>query len=188
MKSGQRVRDDHYQWLVAGSENLNPRILAKSLAQMGANGKILWEWRPPYLPRRWKGSRVKLSSANPYTVVASLSKDFRDTVEKELALCVGPNSGASLDGLFGELGVRGVGIASLLAMGHSQSRGAVGFYLGFKIAESWERQSGPDELRMALPLDAVNPILEQLAQNYDGDDLKSDLLISMRAGLTKNWL
>jgi hypothetical protein len=178
VKPGQQVRDSHYQWLVAGSENLNPRILAKSLAQMGSNGKVLWEWRPPYLPRRWKGAQVKLSTANPYTVVASLSKDFRDMVETELARSLGPGSSSGLGGLFEELGVRGVGIASLLAMGHSQSRGAVGFYLGFKIAGIWERAAGPDELRMALPLDAVNPILEQLAQVTDGDDLKkADLLL-----------
>lgn len=178
VKRSQQVRGSSYQWLVAGSENLNPRILAKSLTQMGSDGKVLWEWRPPYLPRRWKDAQIKLSTANPYTVVASLSKDFRSTVENELALSLGPDSGSCLGGLFEELGIRGVGIASLLAMGHSQSRGAVGFYLGFKIAGIWEEEAGPDELRMALPLDAVNPILEQLAQNTDGDDLKkADLLL-----------
>ena len=72
-----------------------------------------------------------------------------------------------------------MGIASLLSMGHQQSRGAVGFYLGFKLASALEEKSaGPDELRMALPLDAVNPILETLVQKHIGDDRKkADLLL-----------
>ena len=132
----------------------------------------------PYLPRRWKDSQVKLSTANPYTVVAALSKDFKATVKKELDRSMGLNPEANLAGVLEELGVRGVGVASLLAMGHSQSRGAVGFYLGFKIAEIWEKAAEPEELRMALPLDAVNPILERLAQIDNSDDRKkADLLL-----------
>lgn len=178
VKPAQQVTDDSFKWLVAGSENLNPQILAKSLSHMGSGGKVLWEWRPPYLPRRWRDTQVKLSTANPYTVVAALSKDFKGTVEKELGRSMGLNPEANLAGVLEELGVRGVGVASLLAMGHSQSRGAVGFYLGFKIAEIWEKAAQPEELRMALPLDAVNPILERLAETDNSDDRKkADLLL-----------
>jgi DNA segregation ATPase FtsK/SpoIIIE-like protein len=80
--------------------------------------------------------------------------------------------------LFDELGARGVGIASLLSMGHQQSRGAIGFFLGFKLASWWERAAASNEVRMVLSLDAVNPVFESLAQTKPGDDRKkADLLL-----------
>ena len=105
---GESITESQVRWLVAGSENLDPRILSRALARLGGGDaqKVLWEWRPPYLPRRWKESNAIFSSANPYTVVASLGKDFRERVEAELSLITGASETSAFAELFKELGTR----------------------------------------------------------------------------------
>jgi len=175
---GHSLKDPSVKWMVAGNANLDPRILSKALQRLPIPDKVLWEWRPPYLPRRWKDSQNSIAAANPYTVIATLSSDFKNQVKQELENSIGKSDERLVKELFEELGARGVGISSLLSMGHQQSRGAVGFYLGFKLASWWEHAAAENEVRMVLPLDAVNPVFESLAQTKPGDDRKkADLLL-----------
>lgn len=181
---GQSLQETGVKWMVAGNANLDPRMLSKALQRLAIADKVLWEWRPPYLPRRWNDNQSSITAANPYTVIATLGVDFKNQVKQELESSIGQSGQELFKMLFQELGARGVGIASLLSMGHQQSRGAVGFYLGFKLASWWEHAAGSNEVRMVLPLDAVNPVFESLAQVNPSDDRKKAdlLLISAKRG------
>jgi hypothetical protein len=174
---GKTIHDSKAGWIIAGNNNLDPWLLSKALRHAGAADKVLWEWRPPYLPRRWKSDKSSILSSRPYTVIATTSNDFKTQLNKELETTLGFTNPSMFNALFDELGSRGVGIASLLSMGHQQSRGAIGFYLGFKLAGCWEEAAVAGETRMVLPLDAVNPVLESLAATKPVDDnKKADLL------------
>lgn len=175
---GRHLQDDRSNWIVAGNTNLDPRILSATLIDELGMDRVLWEWRPPYLPRRWKGSSLSVMQSHPYTVIAKLPSDFKDHIRRELASTLGTQDRRVLEDLFHVLGTRGVGMASLLSMGHQQSRGAIGFYLGFKLARCWAAQGAArGEIRIVLPLDPVNPILATLVPRSSGDDRrKADLL------------
>ena len=174
---GAALRDDNADWIVAGNTNLDVSLLSKALNESGGPDKVLWEWRPPYLPRRSQQQTSSIMAARPYTVLASLSADFKRLLEKELSSTLGDASQETVANLLTELGERGVGIASLLSMGHQHTRGAIGFFLGFKLASRWQHEAADGEIRLGLPLDAVNPIFETLAGDYNVDDRKkADLL------------
>ncbi|WP_159308998.1 FtsK/SpoIIIE domain-containing protein [Spiribacter roseus] len=183
------LMSDNASWTVAGNDNLDPGLLADAMLRMGPSGQVLWEWRPPYLPRRSNKGDSSMLATKPYTVIARLEEEFKSRIRSELASVLGVSDGSILDDLFKTLGSKGVGIASLLTMGHQQSRGAIGFYLGFKLASFWENSSERDETRMVLPLDAVNPVFETLAGRSTRDDRKkADLLfVSGRPAATGGY-
>lgn len=177
---GSHLQGTNANWIVSGNSNLDPRLLSEALVASPEGNKVLWEWRPPYLPRRWKGAGSTAMQSHPYTVIASLPQVFKTEVNAELENVLG--GGGDITALLRELGTRGVGMASLLAMGHQQSRGAIGFYLGFRLARCWEQAAEPGEVRIVLPLDAVNPVFAALVpESYADDRKKADLLfISVR--------
>lgn len=170
------------KWTVAGNTYLDPKLLSKALSDM-AGDKVLWEWRPQFLPRR--SQRISLSTSRPYTVIAALTNDFKSQLHKELKSSLDYESENSIDKVFSVLGQRGVGIASLLSMGHQHSRGAVGFFLGFLLASKWESEAKEEELRVVLPLDAVNPVFEAISGNTNDDRKKADLLLINAAKVDK---
>lgn len=176
---GAAITGENFNWVIAGNAHLDPHLLSDSLNDMpGSSEKVLWEWRPPYLPRRWQAASPSIMATSPYTVIAKISSDFKKQLQKELDKILG-KSCVDFSDLFKVLGSRGVGIASLLSMGHQQSRGAIGFYFGFELASQWEDLARENEIRFALPLDAVNPIFEALAGVKIEQDnrKKADLLL-----------
>jgi hypothetical protein len=172
---GVVLTDDKANWIVAGNSYLDPRLLSSAVLSLSGNKKVLWEWRPPFFPRRWKGGTI--IAARPYTVIASLTKDFKEQVKLATGEALGDAQDSVVDALFRELGTRGIGIASLLSMGQSQARGAIGFYLGFALVGHWERQAANGHVRMVLPIDAVNPVFETLSRTTNDDRQKADLLL-----------
>lgn len=172
--AGQALSTDNAKWTVAGNTYLDPRLLSSALRDIPGD-RVLWEWRPPFLPRR--SQSISLSTSRPYTVVAKLTSHFKTQLQKELKNSLGFESEESVNQVFSMLGKRGVGIASLLSMGHQHSRGAVGFYLGFLLASVWEQKADDEEVRLVLPLDAVNPVFEAISGDFNDDRKKADLLL-----------
>ena len=167
------------RWTITGNRHLNPAAISTQLRK-SAGGLMLWEWRPAFLSRsEQKGVRNPVSSSQPYTVLARMTDTLQRDISKTLEHCgiIGPTLQPTK--LLDSLGVRGIGLASLLTMGHSQSMGAIGFYLAFKALEQWESAAGPDEVRCIIPMDAVYPLLDALAAGAkDVDDQKrADLLL-----------
>ncbi|MBO9433162.1 hypothetical protein J7394_03030 [Ruegeria sp. R13_0] len=77
------------------------------------------------------------------------------------------------------LGVRGVGLSTLLTMGHTESLGAMGFPIAFKALTEWERRAGDAEIRCVVPMDAVFPLIDILgegARTVD-DQRRANLLL-----------
>lgn len=170
------LKDRKARWLIAGNMNLDPRALSGALQGM-QTGAVLWEWRPPYMERR-ASSWDTIVPARPYAVIANPSPDFFKQLENCVEAISGRSGATTAKSVMAELGTRGVGLASLLSMGHQQSRGAIGFFLAFQLLAHWEHTAPSDHLRMVIPLDAVNPVLQLLAGETVGEtSRKADLLL-----------
>lgn len=179
------LQDNRVNWVVSGSSNLDPWLLSRILTTREKAQRVLWEWRPAHLPRRWRANGSSSISSRPYTVLASLTDDFRREVERSLEACLGRSSSELVDKMFEVLGAKGVGVTSLLSMGHQQSLGAVGFFLGFELGRAWEEDANEDEVRMVLPLDAVNPVFEALAPELITDERKKADLVLISAKIDR---
>jgi hypothetical protein len=179
LKLGQALLGKRSRWTITGNRNLDPAMLSEQLKDSG-DGLALWEWRPAFLSReQQREASFGVSASHPYTVLARPSEGFLKDLKATLADCTGSDDSNATRQLLGELGVRGVGLSSLLTMGHTQSVGAVGFYLAFKALSGWEATNQPNEVRFVVPLDAVYPLIDLLAVGGKSTDAqrRADLLL-----------
>lgn len=181
---GHSLMSDRARWTVTGNRHLDPSVLSAQLRQ-STTDIALWEWRPAFLKRR-QGQSLggTISSSHPYTVLAKPPKALVEGI-KSVFLGCGIRTEEDGWNLISQLGMRGVGLSSLLTMGHSQSVGAVGFSVAFNALAGWENASPDDEVRCIVPMDAVYPLLDALAEGArDTDDQKRAdlLLISVHGG------
>ena len=140
----------------------------------------MWEWRPAFLTRsQQQGARTPVASSQPYTVLAKATDSLIQGVQELL-------EASGVDALtfeshspFHVLGTRGIGLASLLTMGHNQSMGALGFYMAFKALGGWEASASQQEIRCIVPMDAIYPLINALAINAEDidDQKRADLLL-----------
>ncbi|CTQ63497.1 Type IV secretory pathway, VirB4 components [Roseibium album] len=182
------LRNSPAQWTVAGNAHMDPATLSKEIGSLGSD-LVLWEWRPAFLARTAKGAGSNVAPARPYTTIARLDPHFRDQLENDCVASFGrlETSGAEL--VLGELGSRGIGLSSLLSIGHTQTVGAIGFFLSFRALSAWEAGGPTDEIRCLLPMDAVNSVLEAIAKDgtVKKDRRRADIL-AVRAVPTKAGL
>lgn len=176
---GHSLMSDRARWTVTGNRHLDPSVLSAQLRKSTEN-IALWEWRPAFLKRRQGQSfGGTISSSHPYTVLAKPPRALVEGIGSVFTGC-GIPAGAE-DGwkLIAQLGMRGVGLSSLLTMGHAQSVGAVGFSLAFNALSGWEEDAGENEVRCILPMDAVYPLLDALAEGAKptDDQKRADLLL-----------
>ena len=120
-----------------------------------------------------------MASTHPYTVLARPSSALTDEVASVLKKCGMLSASDEVDDVIRSLGVRGVGLSSLLTMGHTQSLGAIGFSLAFRALHTWESNSDSDEVRCIVPMDAVYPLLDVLGEGarHTDDQRRADLLL-----------
>ena len=179
LRLGTAFLGDHARWTITGNRHLDPSVLSFQLR--GAPGEIaLWEWRPAFLSRQnQKGAIVSVASTHPYTVLARPSSALTDEVATVLQQCSMTSSHADVRDVITNLGVRGVGLSSLLTMGHTQSLGAIGFSLAFRALQTWESNTDSDEVRCIVPMDSVYPLLDVLGQGatITDDQRRADLLL-----------
>ncbi len=179
LRLGDNLLGDHARWTITGNRHLDPSVLSAQLRR--APGDIaLWEWRPAFLSReRQKDSAGSIASTHPYTVLARPSNAFSEEIAALLEACGMASAVNDVRNVITSLGMRGVGLSSLLTMGHTQSLGAIGFALAFKSLRLWELQARPGEIRCVVPMDAVYPLLDVLgigARAVD-DQRRADLLL-----------
>lgn len=176
---GEDLMSGNARWTIMGNRHLSPSSLAAMLKDTRHN-IVLWEWRPAFLSRNeHKGLRSSVSSSQPYTVLARTNVGLSSEIASQLSACDVGEEKISAKDVIGCLGNRGVGLVSLLTMGHTQSMGAIGFFLGFKCLEEWERANEIDEVRCIVPIDSVFPLLDALAvgaKEIDGQR-RADLLL-----------
>ena len=155
-------------WVVTGNVQVDPFILARAAARQG---KYLWEWRPGYLPKRMVKTDTGAFGVRPYTTVAKIPDSFSEGIKRGVAC-----SDDDVKNIFRELGARGVGLASLLAMGTTHVFGALGFYLAYKVLELIP-PAGSNH-RFVVPIDAVDLVFRAIADEVLHDETKrADLLI-----------
>ena len=179
LRLGADLLGDHARWTITGNRHLDPSTLSSQLN--AAPGKItLWEWRPAFLSRQnQSGAVASVASTHPYTVLARPSNAFTDEIASVLRKCGMASTSTDVDKVVTSLGVRGVGLSSLLTMGHTQSLGAIGFSLAFKALQKWESYTNSDVVRCVLPMDAVYPLLDILGEGARAtdDQRRADLLL-----------
>ncbi len=155
-------------WLVTGNVQVDPFVLAQAAARQG---RLLWEWRPGFLPKRMVRTETGAFGVRPYTTIASIPHSFREGIKNNLDCTEG-----DVDNIFSELGSRGVGLASLLAMGTTHVSGALGFFLAYKLLDQLPKLEGVD--RFIVPLDAVDLVFRAIANQVLHDETKrADLLM-----------
>lgn len=172
-----RSSQDGALWVVSGSIHVNPGALTRAIAQQQSHSehnevrRLLWEWRPAQFQQSSAGGEAFRLEGRPYTTIASVPKAFEQSLTERLQ--VSPE----LTGLvFNELGRRGIGLASLLTVGGNQALGALGFFLGFKLLDCGEKDSGT--YRLTIPIDVVDPLLRSISGCAKSDAPKrADLLL-----------
>lgn len=169
----------HANWTIAGNRNLSPAVLSTQLSNV--RGEVaLWEWRPAFLARqRQKTAISAVSSTHPYTVLAKPSQVLKAEIKKVLEDCGLSGADEDVRKVISNLGIRGVGLSSLLTMGHTQSLGALGFDLAFQGLSAWERAVSGREVRCIVPMDSVYPLIDLLGEGArtPDDQRRADLLL-----------
>lgn len=172
------VREDA-EWVVSGEALLTPAAIAGLLEKKGSTARMLWEWRPPFLQAAASGS-TGLLERRPYVSVVNVPRWFtadlgallsqvRDSLDVE----------ATASTMLLELGKRGLGLSSLVAMGETHSVGAVGFYVTMLLLErATSLQDGSTDV-FVLPVDVCDPFLVALAGGGQrgADRQRADLLV-----------
>lgn len=172
------------QWLVAGDFGVDPQTLASAAANQSDDRYVLWDWRPVTTIRSGSSDGVR---AQPYFVIAAVPKTLNNAIRDRLHRL---NSSLNPEGaelrvrrLIATLASRAVGLNTLLAIGHHQATGALGFYFALRSLERWTLSAPDGELRMVIPVDAVDPFLRETALAAgDGTRRRADLL-ALRATL-----
>ena len=179
LRLGTGLLGDHARWTITGNRHLDPSVLSYQLRE-APSGIALWEWRPAFLSRKQQtGATVSAASTHPYTVLARPSSALTQEIASVLHRCGMASSDEDVRDVIANLGVRGVGLSSLLTMGHTHSLGAIGFSLAFTALEFWESRADSDEVRCIVPMDAVYPLVEVLGQGAEitDDQRRADLLL-----------
>lgn len=181
---GDALLGDKARWSITGNRHLNPVAISMRLKQSAAK-LMLWEWRPAFLSRsEQRGTRSTVVSGQPYSIIARTPEALGKQIGRSLENCGVAKEDIDAQSLLSELGTRGIGLASLVTMGHSQSMGALGFYFAFKSLEAWEQGAEANEIRCVVPMDAVFPLLDALAEGAKTvDEQKRADLICLKATL-----
>jgi hypothetical protein len=176
---GENLGIGYAMWAVTGNRNLNPAALSARLEQ-DTSDHAMWEWRPAFLGRdRRTRESSELSSSHPYTVLARPGQGLSQKIQDLFNSNGVPSPADRARDVIRDLGARGVGLSSLLSMGHTQAMGAVGFYLAFKALEDWERGAPEGTVRCIVPVDACFPFIDAMAAGRSEleNNKRADLLL-----------
>lgn len=155
------------EWTVSGESLVSPAAIQEVLRNSGSlagqvsgsqAGQMLWEWRPPLFGGLTDQTELERRG---YLTLSRIPDTLTQRIEDKLPPSL-PDSrrAATIQDLFATLGSRGVGLASLLAVGDKQASGAIGFYLALKLCEE---AATPDRVRLVLPIDSCQRFLDVLS-------------------------
>lgn len=169
------------RWEVLGTFNMDPLLLSsvitKATSTVSADKRLLWEWRPSWLSQE-KRNESELAR-RPYYVIARVPSSLLKALESRQGL-----SEAQASELLSELGYRGIGLASLYALGGSQESAAAGFFYAMRLLlppsenflqPSWTAAGDARIIHCLLPIDPVYSVLAELAGNRTSGQ-RADLL------------
>lgn len=165
-------------WLVAGDFGVDPRAISRAARDQSNSDYILWDWRPA---TTIKPNRETSSRAQPYFVLASVPPALNHAIHARLkqlnSHLTATDVGERAKLLVSTLAERAIGLNTLLAIGHHQATGALGFFFALRSIGTWLDSAPSGEIRLVIPVDAVDPFLRASINNSgDGSRKRADLL------------
>ncbi len=158
------------KWTITGNIHSDPELLSATLNEAGQN-KLLWEWRPAFLENTDGSDGLRLDSRS-YNTVAQIPSIFRERLKGS------EYSDTQINFMIGELGRRGIGLSSLLAMGYNHVTGAFGFFYSFRILNAIQKNLPADVYGLVIPVDAANKFITSLVGDSSAStDKRADLLL-----------
>jgi hypothetical protein len=158
------------KWTITGNIHSDPELLASTLNSAGHN-QLLWEWRPAFLDNTGNNDGLRLDSRS-YNTVAQIPEIFRERLKGSTY------NDTQIDSMIGELGRRGIGLSSLLAMGYNHVTGAFGFFYSFRILNVIQQKLPENVYGIVIPIDAANKFITSLAHESSAKiDKRADLLL-----------
>lgn len=165
-------------WLVAGDFGVDPQTISRVAGDQANADYILWDWRPATTIRpQWETS----CRAQPYFILASLPPALSTSIYRRLKQLNGQLADEEFSErarmLVSTLAERAIGLNTLLAIGHHQATGALGFFFALRSIGTWLGRAADGEIRLVVPVDAVDPFLRASIGNAgDGSRKRADLL------------
>lgn len=169
------------RWEVLGTFNMDPLLLSSIVTRTtsieSADKRLLWEWRPSWLNQEQRNESEL--AKRPYYVIARIPSSLLKALENRQGI-----SEARASELLAELGYRGIGLASLYAIGGSQESAAAGFFYAMRLLlppkesplqPSWTGEGSARAVHCLLPVDPVYSVLAELAGNSSSGQ-RADLL------------
>lgn len=171
-------------WSILGDYLLDPVATNMRLAN-NRELKILWDWKPPNFYQT-NQNELNLFAKRPYVTISqvdsNISKNFRDNIRKTI-----PNNDSEEDltlkfkKLMQQLGLKGIGLSSLLNQDTNKASGALGFYYAYKLIDQWIKDNSSDErIISVLPLDTVDGYIKSFVgdnKSFKEASKRADLLI-----------
>jgi hypothetical protein len=147
------------KWEVLGTFNLDPALLSAVVSQ-SAGTRLLWEWRPSWMPFERKESDL---ARRPYYVIARVPTSLLKALQSRQGF--DPVQAAEM---LRVLGSRGIGLAALNAHGGTQESAAAGFFYSLQTFLPPPTYTAPQftstgDLVGLMPIDPLESILEGLA-------------------------
>jgi hypothetical protein len=165
-------------WLVTGDFGVDPQAIAAAATAQSNGRYMLWDWRPASTIRQ--GSPRQSLRAQPYFIIASvppaLTLAIKTRIEKLNSTIAPGDVDARVRHLVNTLATRAVGLNTLLAIGHHQATGALGFYFALESLVRWMSAADPGEMRLVVPIDAVDPFLRSFPTTTFANRRRADLL------------
>lgn len=171
-------------WLVAGDFGADPQAIADAASSTGGSRYMLWDWRP--ISTVESRSQPGTSRVQPYFILASvpdaLSSSISDRIGKLKPGLSQEAKKERTERMVSVLSKRAIGLNTLLAIGHHQATGALGFFFAIESITRWMSAAPEGEVRAIIPVDAVDPYLRRLPGAAHETRRRADLIaISMRA-------
>lgn len=165
-------------WLVAGDFGVDPQAISCAARDQSNSDYILWDWRPA---TTIKPNRETSSRAQPYFVLASVPPALNSAIHFRLKQLNSQLTSGDVENrakfLVSTLAERAIGLNTLLAIGHHQATGALGFFFALRSIGTWLDSAPAGEIRLVIPVDAVDPFLRASISNTgDGSRKRADLL------------
>lgn len=166
-------------WLVAGDFGVDPRGISRAARDQANNNYILWDWRPATTIKPGRGPS---SRAQPYFILASVPPALNNALQERLQQLSGKMSAEEIEVrtrlLISTLAERAIGLNTLLSIGHHQATGALGFFFALQSIGTWLATAPEGEVRMVVPVDAVDAFLRASNKGAgDGSRKRADLLV-----------
>jgi hypothetical protein len=164
-------------WMVASDFGVDPQAVAAASARMAGSRYLLWDWRPVPTTRI---DEPLGGGSRPYFIVASIPDALTTAIRERIAkLRPGLDQDAlarRVRALVQKLSSRAIGLNSLIAIGHHQATGALGFYFALTSLERWVTSVPDGTFRMLVPVDAVDGFLSGLVVGGQARHKRADLL------------